>query len=182
MVNAFNDNLSYDQFTLQQIAGDLLPEATWREQVATGFLRNNATTDEGGAIAEEFRVEYAVDRVKTTSMVWLGLSMECAQCHDHKYDPISQEDYYRFFAFFNQASDPGMQTRRGNQKPIVEVPDEEDLLKVPGVEAELEAIANRLMELDKSADPDFEKFMVERPEITSNDQKIIKASRAEGFP
>ena len=164
VVNAFNDNLSYDQFTLQQIAGDLLPEATWREQVATGFLRNNATTDEGGAIAEEFRVEYAVDRVKTTSMVWLGLSMECAQCHDHKYDPISQEDYYRFFAFFNQASDPGMQTRRGNQKPIVEVPDEEDLLKVPGVEAELEAIANRLMELDKSADPDFEKWMVEARE------------------
>ena len=161
VVDAFNKNLSYDQFTVQQIAGDLLPDATWREQVATGFLRNNATTDEGGAIAEEFRVEYAVDRVKTTSMVWLGLSMECAQCHAHKYDPISQEDYYRYFAFFNQASDPGMQTRNGNQAPIVEVPDEQDLQKVPGVEAELAAVANRLQELDEGGEEDYQAWLIE---------------------
>jgi hypothetical protein len=161
VVDAFNNNLSYNQFTVQQIAGDLLPDATWREQVATGFLRNNATTDEGGAIAEEFRVEYAVDRVKTTSMVWLGLSMECAQCHAHKYDPISQEDYYRYFAFFNQASDPGMQTRNGNQAPIVEVPDEEDLQKVPGVEAELAAVANRLKELDAGSEQEYQAWLVE---------------------
>ena len=75
--------------------------ATIDQQIATGFNRNNATTDEGGAIAEEYRVEYVVDRVKTTSMVWMGLSLECAQCHNHKYDPFTQQDYYQLFAYFN---------------------------------------------------------------------------------
>lgn len=122
VIQAYNQGKPFDDFTVEQLAGDLLPNATREQQIATGFNRNNATTDEGGAIAEEYRVEYVVDRVKTTSMTWLGLTLECAQCHDHKYDPISQEDYYRFFAFFNQASDPGMQTRRGNQTPVVDVP------------------------------------------------------------
>jgi len=123
VIDAYNDNKPFDEFTVEQLAGDLLPNATLDQKIATGFNRNNATTDEGGAIAEEFRVEYAVDRVKTTSMVWLGLTMECGQCHDHKYDPISQRDYYRFYAYFNQAADPGMQTRRGNQAPLVNVVD-----------------------------------------------------------
>ncbi|MDA1165182.1 MAG: DUF1549 domain-containing protein, partial [Planctomycetota bacterium] len=119
-INAYNANKPFDRFTVEQLAGDLIPEATVDQKIATGFNRNNATTDEGGAIAEEFRVEYAVDRVKTTSMVWMGLSLECAQCHNHKYDPITMKDYYRFFAYFNQASDPGMQTRSGNQTPVVD--------------------------------------------------------------
>mgnify|MGYP002866662100 CR=1 FL=1 len=122
VIRAYNSNKPFDKFSIEQLAGDLLPESTVEQKIATGFNRNNATTDEGGAIAEEFRVEYAVDRVMTTSLVWLGLSMQCAQCHDHKYEPISQEDYYRFFAYFNQASDPGMQSRGGNQAPVVGVP------------------------------------------------------------
>ncbi|MEZ6090191.1 MAG: DUF1553 domain-containing protein [Pirellulaceae bacterium] len=97
---------------------------TRSRQVSCG---NNATTDEGGAIAEEYRVEYAVDRVATVSSVWMGVSMECAQCHNHKYDPFSQEDYYSLFAYFNQAADPGMQTRNGNQSPIVDLYDQEKL-------------------------------------------------------
>ena len=121
-IRAYNGNKPFDEFSIEQLAGDLLPGSTVEQKIATGFNRNNATTDEGGAIAEEFRVEYAVDRVMTTSLVWLGLSMQCAQCHDHKYEPISQEDYYRFFAYFNQASDPGMQSRGGNQSPVVNVP------------------------------------------------------------
>lgn len=124
IINAYNNNMPYDQFTIEQIAGDLLPSATVQQKVASGFNRNHATSDEGGAIAEELRVEYVVDRVATTSTVWLGLTMECGQCHDHKYDPISQQEYYSFFAYFNNTKDPGMQTRRGNQKPIVEVPTE----------------------------------------------------------
>lgn len=122
VLKAYNTNMPFDQFTVEQLAGDLLSEPTTEQLVATGFNRNHGTTDEGGAIDEEYRVEYIVDRVKTTSMVWLGLTMECAQCHDHKYDPISQEDYYRFFAFFNQTPEKGMQTRNGNAEPRVMVP------------------------------------------------------------
>lgn len=122
VLRAYNTNMPFDQFTLEQLAGDLLEQPTTDQMVATGFNRNHGTTDEGGAIDEEYRVEYIVDRVKTTSMVWLGLTMECAQCHDHKYDPISQEDYYRFFAFFNQTPEKGMQTRNGNAEPRVLVP------------------------------------------------------------
>jgi hypothetical protein len=125
VISAFNHNMPFDQFTVEQLAGDLLPNPTLSQKIATGFNRNHATTDEGGVIAEEFRVDYVVDRVKTTSNVWLGLSLECAQCHDHKYDPISQADYYRFYAYFNNTRDPGMQTRNGNTVPLVEIPDPE---------------------------------------------------------
>lgn len=123
IVEAFNLNMPFDEFSINQLAGDLIPNANDQQQLLAGFNRNNGTTDEGGAIAEEYRVEYVVDRVKTTSTVWLGLTMECGQCHDHKYDPISQEDYYRFYAFFNSSSDGGMQTRRGNAAPILQIAD-----------------------------------------------------------
>ena len=143
VINAYNENKPFDQFTIEQLAGDLLPNATPLQQVATGFCRNNATTDEGGAIAEEFRVEYAVDRVKTTSMVWMGLSLECAQCHNHKYDPITQREYYQFYAYFNQASDPGMQTRGGNQKPIANVPN-------PDLSAQRDTIQQQISRLQEA--------------------------------
>jgi hypothetical protein len=119
VIRAYNSNMPFDQFTVEQLAGDLLPGSTRNQKIASGFNRNHGTTDEGGAIDEEYRVEYMVDRVKTTSNVWLGLSMECAQCHDHKYDPISQKEYYQFYAFFNRSKDRGMQTRNGNAPPLV---------------------------------------------------------------
>jgi mono/diheme cytochrome c family protein len=121
VIKAYNENKPFDEFTVEQLAGDLLPDATPEQKLATGFNRNHASSDEGGAIAEELRVEYVVDRVKTTSNVFLGLSMECGQCHDHKFDPITQKDYYRFFAYFNNTQDPGMQSRNGNQVPVVEL-------------------------------------------------------------
>jgi len=121
VLNAYKHNMPFDQFSTEQLAGDLLPNATDAQKIASGFNRNHATTDEGGVIPEEFRVEYVVDRVKTTGNVWMGLTMECAQCHDHKYDPISQEEYFKFYAFYNNNADPGMQTRRGNTAPMVEV-------------------------------------------------------------
>ena len=107
VIDAYNQNLPFDQFVIQQLAGDLLPETTIDQRVATGFNRNHMITHEGGTIAEENIVNYVADRVKTTSEVFLGLTMACAQCHDHKYDPITQQDYYRFFAFFNTLSDRG---------------------------------------------------------------------------
>ena len=140
VINAYNENKPFDQFTVEQLAGDLIPNATVEQKIGSAFNRNNATTDEGGAIPEEFRVEYAVDRVKTTSIVWLGLTMECAQCHDHKYDPIAQEDYYRFFAYFNQAADPGMQTRKGNTAPTVDVPNYQTQAELAATRQELRRI------------------------------------------
>ncbi|NOX98333.1 MAG: DUF1553 domain-containing protein [Verrucomicrobia bacterium] len=118
VINAYNDNKPFDQFTIEQLAGDLLPNASLDQKIATGFNRNHATSDEGGAISEELRVEYIVDRVQTTSNVWMGLTMECGQCHDHKFDPITQREYYQLFAYFNNNADPGMQSRKGNQAPV----------------------------------------------------------------
>ena len=155
VLRAYNDNKPFDEFTLEQLAGDLLPEASVEQRIATGFNRNNATTDEGGVIPEEFRVEYAVDRVKTTSLVWMALSMECAQCHDHKYDPISQREYYEFFAYFNQASDPGMQTRGGNQAPVVDVPNYAELARVPELEERLSTLELQAAERSAAAEPEF---------------------------
>lgn len=159
VIQSYNDNLPFDQFTIQQLAGDLLPDPTPQQLLATGFHRNNATTDEGGAIAEEFRVEYAVDRVKTTSMVWLGLSLECAQCHNHKYDPITQRDYYRFFAYFNQAADPGMQSRKGNQTPIVELFSDEQQQQEQNLQGRLSEAESDLRSRRERAEPDFQAWL-----------------------
>lgn len=132
VIRSFNENQPFDQFTIEQLAGDLIPNATVAQKVASGFNRNHATTDEGGVIPEEFRVDYVVDRVKTVSNTWLALSMECSQCHDHKYDPLSQREYYQFYAFFNSTKDGGMQTRKGNAAPVVNLP---DLNAPPGAKA-----------------------------------------------
>jgi hypothetical protein len=108
VINAFNTNLPFDRFTTEQIAGDLLPDATNQQKLATAFHRNHPITIEGGVIDEEYRTEYVIDRVVTTSTVWLGLTMTCSRCHDHKYDPISQRDFYSFFAFFNNVPERGL--------------------------------------------------------------------------
>jgi len=119
VINAFNSNMPFDQFTIEQLAGDLLPGATNSQIVATGFNRNHGVTASG--ISEEYRVEYVLDRVRTTSTVWLGLTMHCAQCHNHKYDPISQADFYQFFAYFNTITDKGVENRSGNVDPLLKV-------------------------------------------------------------
>ena len=100
VINAFNRNMPYDQFTIEQLAGDLLPNATVEQRLASGFNRNHMINFEGGAIPEEYQVEYVVDRVEATSTTWLGLTMGCARCHDHKYDPFSQRDYYSMQGLF----------------------------------------------------------------------------------
>ena len=106
MIDALNRDMPFDQFTIHQIAGDMLPEATIDELIATGFHRNTLQNEEGGTDPEEFRIESVVDRVSTTGTVWLGLSIGCARCHDHKYDPISQRDFYQLFALLNGADEP----------------------------------------------------------------------------
>ncbi|MBN79792.1 MAG: hypothetical protein CMJ70_06600, partial [Planctomycetaceae bacterium] len=106
LINAFNNNLPFDQFTIEQLAGDMLSAATLEQRVATGFHRHTYLNEEGGHDWEQFRWEAIVDRVHTTATVFLGMSFSCAQCHDHKYDPLTQEEYWRFFAFFNNVDEP----------------------------------------------------------------------------
>lgn len=116
---AYNQNMPFDQFTVEQIAGDLLPNATIAQQIATGFNRNHPIQSEGGVINEEYRVETVVDRVETTASVFLGLTMGCCRCHDHKYEPFSQEDFYRFYAFFNNVPETA---HVGNGDRLVDPP------------------------------------------------------------
>lgn len=117
VIHAFNKNMPYDQFLTWQLAGDLLPKANKEQILATAFLRNHKYTEEGGVIPEEYRIEYILDKTKTYSKGILGLTAECAQCHDHKYDPVSQKDYYQLFAFFNNSKEAGFEGDVSQSKP-----------------------------------------------------------------
>lgn len=122
VIDAFNSNMPFDQFTIEQLAGDLLSEPTLEQKIATGFNRNHRGNSEGGVIPEEFAVEYVVDRVDTTATVWLGLTAGCARCHDHKYDPISQKEFYQLYAYFNSVPERGKAIKYGNSPPYVKSP------------------------------------------------------------
>jgi hypothetical protein len=139
VIQAFNRNLPFDEFTIEQLAGDLLPHATLEQKIATGFNRNHMVNFEGGAIPEEYHVEYVADRVETTAAVWLGLTMGCARCHDHKYDPISQKDFYRFFAFFNTVEEKGLDGRKGNAKPMLQLPSAQQKAELDELETAIPA-------------------------------------------
>ena len=122
VIDAYNRNLPFDRFTIEQLAGDLLPSPTLDQRIATGFNRNHRGNSEGGIIPEEYAVEYVVDRVDTTATVWLGLTLACARCHSHKFDPITQEDFYKFFAFFNNVPENGRAIKLGNSPPMIKTP------------------------------------------------------------
>ena len=139
VVAAFNGNLGFDRFTIEQLAGDMLPGAARDQVVASGFNRNHRTTAEGGSVPEEFRVEYVADRAETTATVWLGLTLACARCHDHKFDPLAQKEYYRFFAYFNNVEEKGMVWNFGNEDPKVRAPTPEQELRLAALEGELAA-------------------------------------------
>jgi hypothetical protein len=122
VIAAYNRNIAFDQFTIEQLAGDLLPKATLEQVIATGFNRNHRYNSESGLVLEEFLLENAVDRVDTTSTVWMGLTAGCARCHDHKYDPISQREYYQLIAYFNNVPESGRAIKFGNSEPWVKAP------------------------------------------------------------
>ncbi|MBI2689407.1 MAG: DUF1553 domain-containing protein [Acidobacteria bacterium] len=122
VVDALNRNMPFDRFVTEQIAGDLLPNATVSQQIATGFSRNHRGNSEGGIVPEEYLLEYAADRVETMSTVFLGLTVGCARCHNHKYDPITQKEYYQFIAYFNNIGEPGRYLKYGNSPPMVAAP------------------------------------------------------------
>ncbi|RYZ78961.1 MAG: DUF1549 domain-containing protein, partial [Proteobacteria bacterium] len=117
LIHAFNNNMHYDEFLTWQLAGDLLPNATKEQVLATAFLRNHKYTEEGGVVPEEYRIEYVLDKVKTFGKGVMGVTIECAQCHDHKFDPFSQKDYYSLFAFFNTSKEAGYEGDVSVSKP-----------------------------------------------------------------
>ena len=135
VIAAFNANQPFDQFTIEQFAGDLLPSPTLEQRVATGFIRCAMSTNEGGTIPEEYEAIYAKDRVETTAQVWMGLTMGCATCHDHKFDPLTQKDFYALAAFFRNTTQPPMDGNVMDSPPVVRIPRAEDadrLAKLPG--------------------------------------------------
>jgi hypothetical protein len=151
VIKAFNDNKPFDQFTLEQIGGDLLPNATRDQIVATGFNRNHRLNGEGGIIAEEWRIENIIDRVETTSFTWLGLTLNCCRCHDHKYDPFTQKDFYSLFAFFNNIAESGTiqgssNRSGGNSDPVISVPDTEEEQQLAVLRKKIDAAQAKVTE------------------------------------
>jgi hypothetical protein len=153
VIRALNDNMPYDRFTIEQIAGDLLPNATDEDRIATAFHRNTMTNTEGGTDDEEFRVAAVKDRANTTAQVWMGLTMGCAQCHTHKYDPITQREYYRFFAFFNQTED----NDQPDERPTLPLPTKDQREKMDKLDAEIAGLEKER----KKTTPEFETDLVE---------------------
>ncbi len=151
VVRAFNRNEPFDQFTIEQIGGDMLPHPTLDQKIATAFNRNNRTTAEGGSVEEEFLAEYAADRVATTSTVWLGLTMGCARCHDHKYDPLKQKEFYQLFAYFDNMPERGLVYNFGNDKPMIAAPNPEQQKKL----AELDGAVAKAEAHWRSLDPEI---------------------------
>jgi len=139
VIDNFKQNKGYDQFVTEQLAGDLLPNATKEQKLATAFNRNHAMTAEGGAVDEEFRLEYVFDRSNTTATAFLGLTMECARCHDHKFDPFSQDEFYQFAAFFNNVKELGMTGDDGNYGPMLTLPDAATETKLAEINASIQA-------------------------------------------
>jgi hypothetical protein len=152
VIDAFNRNLPYDKFLMEQLAGDLMPNRTDSQMIASGFQRNNMVTHEGGTIPEENLANYNVDRVKTLGEAVLGLTVGCAQCHDHKYDPITQRDYYRLYAYFNSLSDVGLDGNAGvNPRPFFEAKTVLPADEVPALEARIAEVRKQLENPDDSA-------------------------------
>jgi hypothetical protein len=135
VIKAFNEQKPFDQFTVEQLAGDLIPDATLEQRVASGYNRLNKTTEEGGAQAGEYLVKYAADRVRTTAGVWLGVTLGCAECHDHKFDPYSQRDFYRFAAFFADLEEAGVYQAIGKRPPEVLAPTAEEASELARLDA-----------------------------------------------
>ncbi len=167
VINAFNENKPFDSFTIEQLAGDLMPEPTQSQRLATGFVRNNMTNDEGGADPDEYLNKYVVDRVNTVGAVWLGLTVGCTECHDHKYDPMTTKEFYRLYAFFHNVPEKGLdRIRTDNPPPRLPVPTPEQAVKFVEADFRLKdaekTLADRTNELGETQEK-WEREAVETP-------------------
>jgi hypothetical protein len=165
VIDSFNNNLPYDQFTIEQLAGDLLPGATLDQRIASGFNRNHMINFEGGAIPKEYHNAYIVDRVNTTGTAWLGLTIACAQCHDHKYDPITQKEYYQLYAYFFNVPENGLDGSKGNAAPLLKAP-------TLAQQAKLDELSKKIVDLEKVGKDGQEKLKVVRAEKSALEKQI----------
>jgi hypothetical protein len=152
VVGAYNDNMPFDQFTIEQLAGDLLPNATLDQKIATGFNRNHAQNAEGGIIEEEFLVENMADRVMTTGTVWLGLTIGCARCHDHKFDPILKKEFYQIGSYFNNIPERGKAFKYGNSPPMISAPTAELSAELAELDSEVSKAREEFASLEAEAE------------------------------
>ena len=159
VISAFNRNISFEQFTIEQLAGDLLPGRTLDQQIASGFNRCNMTTNEGGTIPEENLVSYTRDRTETVAQVWLGLTANCAVCHDHKFDPLTQREFYEMSAFFNNTTQGALDGNIKDTPPSVFVPGAADRDRWSTLSADLGALRTRIESRTAAARPEFTKWL-----------------------
>jgi hypothetical protein len=168
VIEAINRNVPFDQFTIEQLAGDMLPGATLDQRIASGFNRNHRGNAEGGIIPEEYAVEYVVDRVDTTATVWLGLTLGCARCHDHKFDPITQKEFYRLFAYFNNVPERGKAVKYGNSPPFIKAPTREQQAQLQKLQTQLteaEQCFEALQPRIAAAQAEWEKSLADSPPL-----------------
>ena len=184
VIGAFNRNMPFDQFTIEQLAGDLLPNATLDQRVATGFNRCNITTNEGGAISEEYLVLYTRDRTETASQVFMGLTAGCAVCHDHKFDPLSMRDFYSMAAFFNNTTQGAMDGNIPNTPPVIPVPARGDETTIAKLQESISSAKKALDERRNLARREFEEWQAKAtPQSTgsvSSEGLLLKAALTEG--
>jgi hypothetical protein len=176
VISAFNANLPYNDFITWQVSGDLIPDATNEQKLATGFLRNNPTSNEGGIIDEDYRIKYLVDRVNTTATAFLGLTMECAQCHDHKFDPILQREYYQFSGFFNSLVGRG--NTKGATAPTLKILSPVHREQIAKLADQIKGIESTLNGTPTELTHDFEKWLIELEKpIPWKDPKKVSDTR-----
>ncbi len=181
VIDAYNRNLPFDQFTIEQLAGDMLADATRDQIVATGFNRNHRLNGEGGRIVEEWFVETVIDRVETTGLTWLGLTFNCCRCHDHKYDPISQREFYQMFSYFNSGDESGVLAANGkkgnNTPPLLDLPTAEQTKRLQELDAAIAAAKRQVDEARQQIPSELAAWEAERQTADESDQGVWIAAQ-----